>query len=54
MQTVLVKGTFTPNPRMKGPQGVKLSKFKQVQGQQRSQIFTNPSSRVLERPKMSS
>ena len=53
-KTVLVKGTFTPNPRMKGPQGVQLSKFKQVQGHQRSQIFTNPSSRVLERPKMSS
>ena len=53
-KTVLVKGTFTPNPRMKGSQGVQLSKFKQVQGHQRSQIFTNPSSRVLERPKISS
>ena len=53
-KTVLVKGTFTPNPRMKGSQGVQLSKFKQVQGHQRSQIFTNPSSCVLERPKISS
>ena len=39
---------------LKDSQGVQLSKFKQVQGHQRSQIFTNPSSRVLERPKMSS
>ena len=53
-KTVLVKGTFTPNPKLKGPKGVQISKFKQVHGHQRPQISTNPSSRVLERPKISS
>ena len=53
-KTVLVQGTFTPNPKLKGPKGVQLSKFKKVHGHQRPQIFTNPSSLVLERPKISS
>ena len=53
-KTVLVKGTFTLNPKLKGPEGVQLSKFKQVHGHQRSQFFTNLLSRILERPKISS
>ena len=53
-KTVLVKGTFTHNPRLKGPKGVQSSKLKQVHGHQRSHVFTNPSSHVLERPKISS